>query len=50
MRENFIHKFHFFVIFEMSTGVADIYEPVQMESHKMLQIINTVPYNLIIIF
>ena len=31
MRENFIHKFHFLVIFEMSTGVADIYEPVLIQ-------------------
>ena len=31
MRENFIHKFHFFAIFQMSTGVADIYEPVRIE-------------------
>ena len=33
MRENFIHKFHFFAIFEMSTGVADIYEPVHLTIH-----------------
>ena len=30
MRESFIHKFHFFAIFEMSTGVADIYERILM--------------------
>ena len=34
MRENFIHKFHFFAIFEMSTGVADIYEHVHKQNYR----------------
>ena len=39
MRENFIHKFHFFAIFEMSTGVADIYERVHMFVYQLFHVV-----------